>query len=498
MKKYFLAFDQGTSSSRTIVFDKEFKICGMHQLETSQFYPQDGWVEQDPEEIFRKQIETAKVAMAKASVSPHEIAAIGITNQRESFVVWDKNTGKPVYPAIIWQDKRTSDVCELMAQKEISRIVRRKTGLVLDPYFSSTKLQWMLENVSELKSKANSGEVLFGTIDSWLIWKLSGGKSHITDVSNASRTMLFDIKKLEWDNELLEYFNIPKQMLPEIVDSAGMLSDTIPEIFDGVEIPITGIAGDQQSALFGQACYKTGMVKNTYGTGCFMLMNVGHICPKVKDDGLLRTVAWRINNETTYALEGSVFFAGATIKWMRDQVELIKTSQESETLAESVPDTSGVFFVPAFAGLGTPYWDSDARAVMIGMTQATTRAHIVRAGLESIAYQTRDVLEVMQESSELSIESVRVDGGASANNFLMQFQSDMLGKLVTRPVIVETTALGAAFLAAIGCGCTKESELEKLWNEGDNFTPKMSEEKRQLLYSTWKRAVERSRDWYID
>ncbi|MDA3912046.1 MAG: glycerol kinase GlpK [Bacteroidales bacterium] len=495
-KQYILALDQGTSSSRSILFDDDFQIIASHQIETRQFFPDDGWVEQDAEEIFTRQVETAEIALQKAGIGFDEIAGIGITNQRESFVVWDKASGKPVYHAIIWQDKRTADVCERMQQQEISRIIRRKTGLVSDPYFSATKLRWLFENQPELLVRAQNGELLFGTIDTWLIWKISGGAYHVTDVSNASRTMLFNIQNLQWDTELLDYFNIPKLILPEIVDSAGALAFTDSSLFFGKKIPISGIAGDQQAALFGQACYQTGMVKNTYGTGCFMLMNVGNTCPLIREDGLLRTLAWRIGNDLTYALEGSVFFAGATIQWMRDQLKLINSAEESEALAKSVKDTSGVYFVPAFAGLGTPYWDADARALIVGMTQATNSAHIVRAGLESLAYQTRDVLDLMQTSVGIALDTLRVDGGASANNFLMQFQADILGKSVSRPELVETTALGAAFLAGIGVGITDMDRIKQLWAEGQCFKPQMSESERQKKYEGWKRAVERSRGWY--
>lgn len=497
-KNYILAFDQGTSSSRTIVFDKEFRICATHQIETKQFFPADGWVEQDAEDIFDCQMETAFIAMQKAGICVDDVASIGITNQRESFVLWDKGSGKPVRPAIIWQDKRTADQCEKMQQQEISRIIRRKTGLVSDPYFTGTKLSWCFQNQPELYALAEAGQLLFGTIDSWLIWKMTAGKSHITDVSNASRTMLFNIHKLQWDEELLEYFKIPVSILPRVTDSAGLLAHTDASIFSGAEIPIGGIAGDQQAALFGQACHEKGMVKNTYGTGCFMLMNVGDSCPSIGDDGLLRTLAWKIGDEVTYALEGSVFFAGATIQWLRDKLKLIKSAEESEAMAKSVEDTAGVYFVPAFAGLGTPYWDPDARALMIGMTQASNSAHVVRAGLESLAYQTRDVLDLMQESSGISMQTLRVDGGAAINEFLMQFQSDILGRYVSRPEVLETTALGAAFLAAIGVGLADIEQLKNLWREDKLYSPNMHEDFRQKKYHGWKRAVERSRNWFAD
>ncbi len=495
-KQYILAFDQGTSSSRSILFDEKFQIVASHQIETTQYFPADAWVEQDAEEIFQRQLETAHLCIEKSGVPINEIAAIGITNQRESFVLWDKQTGKPVRPAIIWQDKRTADRCERMQQQEISRIIRRKTGLVSDPYFSGTKLAWCFENQPELYEMVEDGKLLFGTIDTWLIWKLSGGKTHITDVSNASRTMLFNINTLDWDEELLEYFNIPSSILPKVTDSSGKLAEIDPSVLMGQEIPIAGIAGDQQAALFGQACCRKGMVKNTYGTGCFMLMNVGDTCPPVQNDGLLRTLAWKINDQPVYALEGSVFFAGATIQWLRDKLKLISSAAESEKMALSVEDTAGVYFVPAFAGLGTPYWDPDARALIIGMTQASNAAHIVRAALESLAYQTRDVLELMQETSGIALESLRVDGGAAANEFLMQFQSDILGRKVAKPEVLETTALGAAFLAAIGVGIANPSQLNDLWREKSQYTPNMKEDLRNTKYQSWKRAVERSRGWY--
>jgi glycerol kinase len=498
MKKYILAIDQGTSSSRSIIFDENFRICAVHQIETKQYYPNDAWVEQDAEAIFAKQMETVRLALEKANIDASDLSCIGITNQRESFVVWDKHSGVPVYNAIIWQDKRTAETCETLQKQDIATTIRQKTGLIVDPYFTATKLHWLFNQSPELLKKAKNGELLFGTIDTWLIWKLSAGKYHITDVSNASRTMLFNIHTLQWDDDLLRHFNIPVQILPKITDSSGLLGKTNKDVFFEAEIPISGIAGDQQAALFGQMCNKAGMVKNTYGTGCFMLMNTGEKCPKIEQDGLLRTLAWKINNQSTYALEGSVFFAGATIQWLRDQLNLIHSSQESEALANSVKDSGGVYFVPAFAGLGTPYWDPDARALIIGMTQATSSAHIVRAALESLAYQTTDVLELMQKASGISLETLRVDGGAAINNFLMQFQADILGLEVSRPEILETTAMGAAFLAAIGVQMLKMEDIEKYWQEGKHFSPKMPDKTRLKHYSTWKRAVERSRNWFTD
>jgi len=495
-KPYILAFDQGTTSCRSLLFDENFELLGISQKEIGQRYPNDGWVEQDAEEISNTQIQTARDILEKLNVDAAQIAAIGITNQRESFVVWDKQTGKPVHPCIVWQDKRTANVCERMGQEEISRVIRRKTGLLTDPYFSGTKLKWLLDHHPDIRRGAESGDYLFGTIDSWLIWKISAGKYHITDVSNASRTLLFDIHSLKWDDELLDYFHVPKAMMPEVTDSSGKLAETANDLFAGKPIPITGIAGDQQAALFGQACYQPGMVKNTYGTGCFMLMNVGNHCPATREDGLLRTVAWRINGVPVYALEGSIFFAGATIKWLRDKLGLIDSAGESESLAQSVEHTSGVYFVPAFAGLGTPYWDPDARGVIVGLTQAAGKAEVVRAALESLAYQTRDVLEIMQDSAGMETESLRVDGGASANDFMLQFQADITSQAVSRPGITETTALGAAFLAGLGVGFTSMEKINQYWRVDKRFEPDMSSEKRNRLYNGWKRAVERSRDWY--
>jgi glycerol kinase len=496
-KSYILAFDQGTTSCRSLLFDSNFDIAGISQQELEQHYPHDAWVEQDAEEIFKTQVKTARDVLQQTGVSASRVAAIGITNQRESFVVWDRHTGKPVHPCIVWQDRRTAAKCDAMKREDIARIIRRKTGLLSDPYFSGTKLQWLLENVQGAKEKAKNGDYLFGTIDTWLVWKLSGGKCHITDVSNASRTLLFNIHTLEWDSELLDYFGIPVQMLPDVVDSSGKLAKTQPSVFDGEHIPITGVAGDQQAALFGQVCHQPGMVKNTIGTGCFVLMNVGNTCPVMQDDGLLRTIAWRINGEVTYALEGSVFFAGATIKWMQSKLQLFDNAHESEELANSVLDTAGVFFVPAFAGLGTPYWDTDARGTIIGITQAAGKAHIVRAGLESLSYQTRDVVEIMQKTSGLKVSDLRVDGGVSDNRFFLQFLSDITGVKVIKPEITETTALGAAFMAGLGAGIYNLDEIfKKHWSVLNAYEPTMSEEKRKYLYKQWKRAVERSRNWF--
>ncbi|MEA3448445.1 MAG: glycerol kinase GlpK [Bacteroidota bacterium] len=495
---YVLAFDQGTTSCRSILFDDKFSIVGISQMEIEQYYPHDAWVEQDAEEIYQTQVKTAQDVLQKTDVKPSEVAGIGITNQRESFVVWNKHTGKPVHPCIVWQDRRTAAKCDAMAKQEISHIIRRKTGLLSDPYFSGTKLQWLLEHVPGAKAKAKNGEYLFGTIDTWLIWKLSGGNHHITDVSNASRTLLFNIHNLDWDDELLEYFDVPRAMLPRVVDSSGQLAKTHSSIFGGAPIQITGIAGDQQAALYGQICHQPGMVKNTCGTGAFVLMNVGNRCPVTQDDGLLRTVAWRINGKPTYALEGSVFFAGATIKWMQKNLQLFNSPRESEEIAASVPDTAGVYFVPAFAGLGTPYWDPGARGTIIGLTQAAGKAHVVRAGLESLAYQTQDVIQIMQKTADLKVKDLRVDGGVSGNNFFLQFLSDIAGVKVIKPEITETTALGAAFLAAQGSGICNENDIKRYWSSSLSYMPHMSESKRKFLHNQWKRAVERSRRWYVE
>jgi glycerol kinase len=492
--KYILALDQGTTSSRAIIFDHNGKVISVAQQEFTQIYPKPGWVEHDPEEILTSQINVAKQAIEKANINPKDIAAIGITNQRETTVVWEKDTGKPVYNAIVWQCRRTAPICDELKREGLENIIKEKTGLVIDAYFSGTKIKWILDNVPGVRVKAEKGKVLFGNIDTWLIWNLTKGKVHVTDYSNASRTMIFNIHKLDWDEDILKHLQIPRAILPDPKPSSFIYGYTDKEIF-GVEIPISGDAGDQQAALFGQACYKPGMVKNTYGTGCFMLMNTGEKA-FASQHGLLTTIAWGINGKVDYALEGSVFITGAAIQWLRDGLKIIGTAAETEAMALSVQDSGGVYVVPAFVGLGAPYWDMYARGLIIGITRGTTREHIVRATLESIAYQTRDVLEAMIQDSGIKLQSLRVDGGAVVNNFLMQFQSDILGVPVERPVVNETTALGAAYLAGLAVGYWQSTEeIENLWQMDKKFEPKMSQEEREKLYKGWKKAVSRALKW---
>jgi len=494
MAKYVMALDQGTTSSRAIIFDHSGKMIASLNKEFRQIYPKPGWVEHDPMEIWESQIEVAKGVIEKAGIKPEDIAAIGITNQRETTVVWDKNTGKPIYNAIVWQCRRTAPICDELKNRGFDKKIREKTGLVVDAYFSGTKVKWILDNVEGAREKAERGELLFGNIDTWLIWNLTRGKVHVTDYSNASRTMLFNIHELKWDKEILEELNVPENMLPEVKPSSHVYGYTDKSIF-GVEIPIAGDAGDQQAALFGQACFKPGMAKNTYGTGCFMLMNTGEKAVPSKT-GLLTTIAWGIDGKVEYALEGSIFITGAAIQWLRDELRIIDSAPQSEEYALKVEDTNGVYVVPAFVGLGAPYWDMYARGVIVGLTRGAKREHIIRATLESIAYQTRDVLEAMQEDSGIKLQALKVDGGASANNFLMQFQADILGVPVDRPQVIETTALGAAYLAGLAVGFwNSREEIEKNWNIDRRFEPAMEEEKREKLYRGWKKAVERAMKW---
>ncbi|MBE3579052.1 MAG: glycerol kinase GlpK [Caldanaerobacter subterraneus] len=494
MAKYVMALDQGTTSSRAIIFDHSGKMIASLNKEFRQIYPKPGWVEHDPMEIWESQIEVAKGVIEKAGIKPEDIAAIGITNQRETTVVWDKNTGKPIYNAIVWQCRRTAPICDELKNRGFDKKIREKTGLVVDAYFSGTKVKWILDNVEGAREKAERGELLFGNIDTWLIWNLTRGKVHVTDYSNASRTMLFNIHELKWDKEILEELNVPENMLPEVKPSSHVYGYTDKSIF-GVEIPIAGDAGDQQAALFGQACFKPGMAKNTYGTGCFMLMNTGEKAVPSKT-GLLTTIAWGIDGKVEYALEGSIFITGAAIQWLRDELRIIDSAPQSEEYALKVEDTNGVYVVPAFVGLGAPYWDMYARGVIVGLTRGAKREHIIRATLESIAYQTRDVLEAMQEDSGIKLQALKVDGGASANNFLMQFQADILGVPVDRPQVIETTALGAAYLAGLAVGFwNSREEIEKNWNIDRRFKPAMAEEKREKLYRGWKKAVERAMKW---
>ena len=495
MKNYILAFDQGTTSSRAIVFDKDGMIVGTSQKEFTQIYPKAGWVEHDAMEIWGTQSGVAREVLEKTGVRPEEVAAIGITNQRETTVVWDKNTGKPIYNAIVWQCRRTAAICDELKAKGLEASIKEKTGLVVDAYFSGTKVKWILDNVEGAREKAENGELLFGNIDTWLIWNLTRGKVHVTDYSNASRTLLYNIKELKWDDEILSELGIPKSMLPEVKPSSCVYGHTDPQTFGGAEIPIAGDAGDQQAALFGQACFEPGMAKNTYGTGCFMLMNTGEK-PIESKNGLLTTIAWGIGDKVEYALEGSIFIAGASIQWLRDELKLVYDSAQSEYYANLVEDTNGVYVVPAFTGLGAPYWDMYARGAILGLTRGSKREHIVRATLESIAYQTKDVLEAMQEDSGITLKALKVDGGAAANNFLMSFQSDILNVPVRRPKVLETTALGAAYLAGLAVGFWKDQdEIKDKWAVDREFEITMEEDLRNKKYNGWKKAVKRAMDW---
>ena len=494
-KKYVLALDQGTTSSRSILFDETSNIVAVAQKEFTQIFPKPGWVEHNANEIWSTQIGTMAEVIANAGIDPSEIAAIGITNQRETTVVWEKATGKPVYNAIVWQSRQTMAICDDIKAKGLADKFRQKTGLVVDAYFSGTKVKWILDNVEGARAKAEAGELLFGTIDTWLIWKLSGGKVHVTDYSNASRTLMYNIRDLKWDDELLEILTVPKSMLPEVRPSSEVYGLTAPAVFQGAEIPIAGAAGDQQAALFGQTCFRPGMAKNTYGTGCFMLMNTGSELYTSKN-GLLTTIAWGIEGKVEYALEGSIFVAGSAVQWLRDGLKAIEAAQDSEYYAGKVSDAEGVYVVPAFVGLGAPYWDMKARGAILGLTRGTTKGHIIRATLDSMAYQTKDVLGAMEADSGIKLQALKVDGGAVANNLLMQFQSDILGVPVDRPVVTETTALGAAYLAglAVGVWANKEDLIQN-WQLNRRFEPTMGAEERAKLYAGWQKAVKRSMDW---
>lgn len=495
MEKYILSFDAGTTSSRAIIFNKKGQIINVAQKEFQQIYPKAGWVEHDPMEIWASQSGVAREVLEMSAIRPDQIVGIGITNQRETTIVWDKNTGKPVYNAIVWQCRRTASYCERLKEKGWIDKIRDKTGLVLDAYFSATKIAWILDNVEGAREKAERGDLLFGTVDTWLVWNLTRGKVHVTDYSNASRTMLFNIKDLKWDDEILEALNIPRSMMPEVKDSSCIYGYTDEHTYGGARIPIAGIAGDQQAALFGQNCFKPGMVKNTYGTGCFVLMNTGQEMIRSKN-GLLTTIAWGIDGKVSYALEGSVFIAGAAIQWLRDELRLVYDSPQSEYYANKIEDTDGVVVVPAFTGLGAPYWDMYARGGIFGLTRGTKREHLVRATLESLAYQSKDVIEAMQEDAKIPLAYLRVDGGASANNFLMQFQADMLNTEVHRPRTLETTSLGAAYLAGLAVGYWKDlDEISEDFSIDRTFKPQMRQEKRDKNYKYWKKAIERSMDW---
>ncbi|MBI4664502.1 MAG: glycerol kinase GlpK [Verrucomicrobia bacterium] len=490
--KYILALDQGTTSSRAILFDRAGSIKAVAQKEFPQIFPRPGWVEHNPNDIWSTQAGVAVEALANAGITARDVAAIGITNQRETTVVWDRKTGKPICHAIVWQDRRTAALCDRLKSKGLESLIRKRTGLVIDAYFSGTKLQWILQHVPGAREKARSGSLAFGTVDSWLIWNLTAGKRHVTDVSNASRTMLFNIKTGDWDDELLEVFGVPRSLLPEVRSSsevyghAALLTE---------QVPIAGIAGDQQAALFGQACAKPGMVKNTYGTGCFMLMHTGAKLVPSKNN-LLTTVAWKLNGRTEYALEGSIFIAGAVVQWLRDGLGIIRSSSEVETLAAQVPDTGGVYLVPAFAGLGAPHWDQYARGTMVGITRGTNARHLARAALEGIAFQVRDVLTAMQSDSGIRLKELRVDGGAARNNLLMQFQADMLGVPVVRPRVSETTALGAAYLAGLAVGFWRnQAEIAGQWMSDQKFLPRMKSSVRLKLAAGWTKALQRAKAW---
>lgn len=497
-KKYILALDQGTTSSRAIIFDNDGKIAGVAQKEFTQIYPKAGWVEHDAMEIWGSQSGVAREVLEKTGADPREIAAIGITNQRETTVVWEKATGKPVYNAIVWQCRRTAGICDELKARGLEGYIRDNTGLVIDAYFSGTKVKWILDNVEGVREKAEKGELLFGNIDTWLIWNLTRGKVHVTDYSNASRTMLYNIKELKWDEKILAELNIPAAMLPEVKPSSAVYGYTDPQTFGGAEIPIAGAAGDQQAALFGQACFEPGMAKNTYGTGCFMLMNTGDkFVPS--NNGLLTTLAWGADGKVEYALEGSIFVAGASVQWLRDELKIIRDAQETEYLASKVEDSNGVYMVPAFVGMGAPYWDMYARGTIVGLTRGAKAEHLIRATLESIAYQTRDVLEAMQEDSGIELQTLKVDGGAVANNFLMQFQSDILGVEVDRPEVTETTALGAAYLAGLAVGFwDSKEEIAQKWAVERKFAPVMEDENKEKLYKGWKKAVNRALKWELE
>ncbi len=489
--KYIIAIDQGTTSSRAVLFDEQGQIVGIAQKEFKQHFPKPGWVEHDPIDILSSQLDVLKEVLSKHNTTPSQIAAIGITNQRETTVVWDKTTGKPVYNAIVWQDTRTSDLCSQLKKEGLEQPVKQKTGLVIDSYFSATKIHWILQHVPGAKEQAREGNLLFGTVDSWLIWNMTKGQAHVTDYTNASRTMIYDIVSLQWDDALLQRLDIPRSMLPEVRPCGHHFGSYE---LDGVAIPIMGVAGDQQAALFGQACFQPGTAKNTYGTGCFMLMNTG-LEIQHSQNGLLTTIAWGLNDEIHYALEGSIFIAGAAVQWLRDGLEIIGSAPESETLARQAEGTDEVYVVPAFVGLGAPYWDMYARGAIFGLTRDTGKEHIAKATLESLAYQTRDVLDAMQADSGIQLAELKVDGGACANNLLMQFQADILGTPVERPEVIESTALGAAYLAGITAGIWQQDDIVRNRQINRTFLPQIDDNTRKRRYAGWQKAVKRSMDW---
>ncbi|WP_092590296.1 glycerol kinase GlpK [Acidaminobacter hydrogenoformans] len=493
-KRYLLALDQGTTSSRAVLFDTQGRIVSMAQKDFKQYYPQPGWVEHDPSELWGTQLGVAQEVLEKTGVSPSEVAALGITNQRETTLVWERETGKPVYPAIVWQCRRTAQLCEAVKRAGHEAYIRTATGLVVDAYFSATKIRWILDEVPGAREKAQRGELCFGTVDTWLIYNLTRGRVHATDVSNASRTLLFNLDTLAWDSHLLEIFDIPESMMPEIRPSAGLFGWTDPSVFGGIQLQISGVAGDQQAALFGQRCFEPGEAKNTYGTGCFILMNTGNQ-RVVSESGLLTTVAWGLKEgKATYALEGSIFIGGAAVQWLRDELQLIRTAPESEEIARRVEDTGGVYVVPAFTGLGAPYWDMYARGAIVGLTRGSGRDQIVRATLEAIAYQTRDVVEAMSGDAGMPLCALKADGGATGNEFLMQFQADLLGVSLDRPEVMESTALGAALLAGLGAGVYGSLEEIKALNaNAKHFEPHMEAARRDALYAGWRRAVKQVR-----
>ena len=494
-KKYILSIDQGTTGSGAILFDSEGIPVADADMETRQIYPQPGWVEHDPDEIYQTSLQVARSAILKAGINSSDIAGIGITNQRETTIVWDKKTGKPVSNAIVWQCRRTAGIVEDLKNRGLARSISNKTGLIPDAYFSATKIRWILDHVKDGQRRAENGELLFGTVDTWLAWKLSGGRAHVTDYSNASRTMIYDINALQWDKDILAALNIPSAMLPAVIPSSRIYAETVMTAFEGARIPLCAIAGDQQAALFGQACYNPGMSKNTYGTGSFILMNSG-AKPIISRGGLLTSLAWGLESKVFYTLEGSIFITGAAIQWLRDGLNIIRTASESEELARSVNDNGGVYFVPALVGLGAPHWDMYARGAIIGITRGTTRGHIARATLEAIAFQVKDVIDTMQSETGMNIPVLRVDGGGTANSLLMQFQADIINTPIQVASIPETTALGAAYLAGLAAGLWKNTdEIAKKWRSQATYEPDMSADQREMLYSNWKRAVDRAKGW---